>query len=157
MEIDESKLARVELGPVLRRTPRHPEANLLLARLYLESDPDKAVTHAAAIPEDSEGFEMAGHIRRLSRMARWGHQGTIELEPDAPKSEDTLQLYRSGAIALAEGRYTDTLDSWIELLTRDRKLDDEGARKNCIALFALLGEDSEVTQVYRRKFSSALF
>ena len=39
----------------------------------------------------------------------------------------------------------------------DRTLDDDGARKACVALFKILGEKHPVTKKYRRRFSMALY
>jgi putative thioredoxin len=53
--------------------------------------------------------------------------------------------------------YVPALQGFIRVIRNDRYYDDDGARKACIAIFKLLGEDHETTKEYRREFSRALY
>jgi putative thioredoxin len=66
-------------------------------------------------------------------------------------------LYLEGIERLFAGKYAAALEKFIEAIKRNRKLDDDGARKACVAIFKILGEDHPVTLNYRREFANALY
>ena len=59
--------------------------------------------------------------------------------------------------ALQVHDYEEAIKNWIEVIQIDRELDDDGARKSCVALFNWLGNDHDLSKKYHRAFSSALF
>ncbi len=48
------------------------------------------------------------------------------------------------------------LGSFLEVIRKNRYYDDDGARKACIAIFQLVGEDQRLTRTYRPILSTAL-
>jgi len=50
-----------------------------------------------------------------------------------------------------------SLEKFIDVIRNDRNLDDDGARKACLAIFKYLGEENEITLKYSRDFGSALY
>jgi hypothetical protein len=46
---------------------------------------------------------------------------------------------------------------FVDSLRRERRYDDDAARKACVALFAVLGDRHPVTQKHRRAFEMAVF
>jgi putative thioredoxin len=87
-------------------------------------------------------------IARLLRLA----EDPSEL-PDGDARDD----YVAGIEALAAHDADDALDHFIDVVRVNRDYDDDGARKACVALFTLLGEDHPVTQDHRRTFDMALY
>lgn len=79
-------------------------------------------------------------------------KGKIEL-PDS----DSARRYREAANNLFKERFDDSAEGFIQVLMADRLLDDDGARKACVALFRILGDKHPVSQKYRRRFSMALY
>lgn len=70
---------------------------------------------------------------------------------------DVASHYALASLLATEERYPEALDEFLEVVRRDRKYNDDEARKAMLALFALLGEGHEVTQTYRRKLANVLF
>jgi putative thioredoxin len=79
-------------------------------------------------------------------------KGKIEL-PDS----DSARRYREAANNLFKEQFDDSAEGFIQVLMADRMLDDDGARKACVALFRILGDKHPVSQKYRRRFSMALY
>jgi putative thioredoxin len=79
------------------------------------------------------------------------------LEGVAGEPEADWNLYRRGITAFTQGKYDEALELWIELVSRNRRLDDDGARKACVALFTLLGNEHELAKKHHRRFTSALY
>jgi len=147
--------ARVHLQRALAHDPKDTEAALLLARLLFPEDPDAAGDLAASIPEDDPGHETAEHILRLRDLVRWARSGAPLTGRDA--GDDAVARYRDAALALGEGRTGAALEILVDLVARDRELDDDGVRKTLIALFGMLGDDHELTRRFRPRFASALY
>ncbi|MBV8574505.1 MAG: tetratricopeptide repeat protein, partial [Acetobacteraceae bacterium] len=62
------------------------------------------------------------------------------------------------AVALnAQDRRKDALDHLLEIVRRDRKWNDDGARKQLVQLFDAWGPTDEATVEGRRRLSSILF
>jgi putative thioredoxin len=148
--------ARDGFEDVVRADPEHHAARLQLARLLLETDPGQAQRTASAVPDAAPEFAAAQSVVLLARLARWSGGEDVDIQNTADASADDLALYRDGASALRDGDPGGALEKWITLLSQNRTLDDDGARRACVALFSLLGEDSEITRTWRRRFSTAL-
>ena len=62
------------------------------------------------------------------------------------------------AVALnAQGKQKEALDHLIEIVRRDRKWNDDGARKQLVQLFDAWGPTDEATLDGRKRLSSILF
>ena len=105
-------------------------------------------------------------------------EGKFELERSAVETIDHLsdiskngvaseyskskmtKMYEEAAKLLfkkGEGNIESALQKFLEVLAIDRGLDDDGARKACLAIFAMLSEKHPITKAYRRRFSMALY
>lgn len=139
------------LEDVLRKDAANHHARVLLAGTFLESSPDRARSLVEGIEEDSRHFQMAEAIRIFAGL-------TQKLEhPERLPDQPAKSIYLEALHALAKGEYQESLERFIEVIRQDRYYDEDGARKACIAIFKVLGEESEVTRNYRRSFSSALY
>jgi putative thioredoxin len=139
------------LESILQRDASHQHARVLLAGTYLESAPGRAEELVEGIEEDSRHFQMADAIRTFAGL-------TKKLEhPEQLADEPAKTSYLDALHALAKGEYERALDRFIDVIRQDRYYDDDGARRACIAMFKVLGEESEITRNYRRSFSSALY
>lgn len=134
----------------LSMDPNRDDARLELGKLLLDSDPAAAAEMLERITGDAVAYESAQHLLHLIHVTEHARDLT-----DDPANE-AVALYREAARAFTAGDHAKALQSWIEVIERDRALDDDGARRACIALFALLGEEHPLTQEYRRRFSMAL-
>jgi putative thioredoxin len=61
------------------------------------------------------------------------------------------------SLLAVEQRYSEALDEFLEVVRRNRKYNDDAARKAMLALFITIGEDQPLTQTYRQKLANALF
>lgn len=71
-----------------------------------------------------------------------------------PKDLDArLQFARA---KIAQGLHAEAMDQLIEIVRRDRKFEDDIARKTMLQLFSALGSDHPLVGDYRRKLAGAL-
>jgi putative thioredoxin len=121
------------------------------AKALLRTDPARARELADEMPEGIEGRDALLTLGRLLDIAKRAAADEI------PGSSEAKTDYLAGAVAYMEGDDEEALGQWIAVAAADRTLDDDGARRAAIAVFTLAGHESELTQTYRRKLSSALF
>lgn len=142
--------AQAEYEAILKDDPSHPEAKVRLARLILPDNPRKAeeLVHDLEEPAFQEMIDAVRTVAHLSAIAG----NPDHLPPGAGK-----EAYLRGARALTTGMYPEALREFIDVIRNDRPYDDDGARKACIAIFKILGEEHPTTREYRRDFSSALY
>jgi putative thioredoxin len=147
---DPSTAAR-HLQRALAQDDGNADARVLLARLRFLEDPEGAADLASPLPEDHPDRDLAPHLAHLRDLIRWGATGASSGEsPD-------LTRYHEAARALAGGRYRDALETWIDLVAKNRALENDGARKSAVALFDALGPEHPVTLEYRSRLASALY
>jgi len=135
---------------VLAEDPQRDEAHFELGKLLLAQDAEAAKDHLESITGDADAYEKAQHLLHLINVTE--HANELADDP----SNEAVALYREAATAFASGDLETALTRWIDVVERDRDLDDDGARRACIAVFALLGEEHPITQANRRRFSMAL-
>ncbi len=155
LEEGRSEKARAALERVLELDPNHARARITLAQLRLRDDPEAAREILAPVADDLAEHHRAEHLLHLIRLVEWA-RGKADPPGGAGIDPEALELYRQGALAFAVDDPKLALEKWIEVIQRDRSVDDDGARRACLALFELLGEDHEVTREMRRRFSMAL-
>jgi putative thioredoxin len=141
--------ARKILEAIVKQEPANAEGRVLLAMLLLPDDIDKAADLVNGIAEENQLAGKANAIRTLHRL--------VQLKEPAGEPKADWGLYQQGIAAFKKGKYAEALEAWIELIGRNRQLDDDGARKACVALFSLLGNEHDLTQKYHRRFTSALY
>lgn len=140
------------LWPILEEDPEHDEAQVLLARALAFKDPTRAQALAGeADVADPDLRQVRDAVQTLARL--------LELadDPESLPEGDAKETYVSGIKALSEQDFDSALDHFIDVVRMNRDYDDDGARKACIALFTLLGEQHPVTQDHRRTFDMALY
>ncbi len=123
----------------------------LLAKTHIFSDAKQALEIIDRIGPTSEYSEMAEAIRTFGEMF-------LYLEDGKPlKKEAVRDRYLSAIKSLRSMNFGDALDSFIEVIRKDRYYDNDGSRKACVAIFRFLGEDHEMTRKHRQVFASALY
>ena len=134
--------------------PQLWEAHVRLAELRFRADPAAALASVDAVPANDPSHDRIEFMRTLWRLVT---QAKANEPPPAGVPATHWQRYLDGARAFAAGEDTAALDAWIDVLRRNKGLDDDGPRRACVALFHLLGDNSDVTRGYRRIFTSALY
>ncbi len=137
---------------VLELEPENYEARIPLAFLLLEKDIEQAYNLVKDTPEEHPLFSNAQQVFTLARLH-------IEFETIKSGAADTpaWKDYLTGISAFCQKKYESTLQNWIAAIVVDKTIDDDGPRKACIALFAMLGQEHELTRKFHRQFTSALF
>ena len=63
----------------------------------------------------------------------------------------------AGVCDARSGDLEAALEGFIDVVRKDRRYDDDGARRGCVAIFNLLGNDHELTRRFRAALSRALY
>ncbi len=140
------------LEEILEDEPQNPKARLLLARILAFREPQRAADLATVSAFAGTGFvqieEAVKTVARLFQLAE---------DTGALPEGDGRGTYLSALKALTSRDFDTALERFIEVIRTDRYYDDDGARKACVAVFTLLGDDHPVVKKYRRKFDMALY
>ena len=140
----------------LAKDPNHPTATVGLARVLATRD---AAEEALALLDRRPGDPEAQKLRaQLSLKQTSDGVDTAALEARiAADPKDAAAHYDLGRALAAGGDYERALDHLLTTVRLDRTLDDDGARKAMLDIFALLGDADDRTQRYRRMLGSVLF
>jgi putative thioredoxin len=132
-----------------------------LARAYVETgDIDQAKAALAKVPEAKRNDAAVAAARSAIELAEQAKSlGPLaELEQKVAADPRDHQARFDLALALnAAGRRQEAVDHLIEIVRRDRKWNDDGARKQLVQLFEAWGSTDEATVDGRRRLSSILF
>jgi len=146
---------------ILQHEPGSTAATAGLAQALLATG-DMAGARATldAVDEKDRGnAEIAAALAALAlaeRAAEAGDVGPLReaVEADPANHQARLDL----AVALfGAGQHEEAVDELLEIFRRDRKWNDEAARKQLLEFFEALGPADPVTLAGRRKLSSLLF
>lgn len=147
MSDGESDMASAQIIKLLKDDPDNPELKLLLAQSILFIDPKSAEKLAVESENNIEHLEIIHSIRTIAHL----------FSLDGINGSDADGEYKTAIEALKRKNFDAALEKFIYVIRTDRSLDDDGARKACIAIFKYLGEESEITLRHRRDFGSALY
>src|SRR6185437_8135438 len=147
---------------VLQDEPGHPKAVAGLARCYLKSgDLERAKQTLQLVRPDGAGDEAvraveaelklreqsAGQADKMSELL-----AILQAEPNNHQARFDL------ALALdAKGDREAAMDTLLDIVRRDRKWNEDAARKHLMTLFEAMGPTDPRTIEARRKLSSILF
>jgi putative thioredoxin len=138
----------------------NPRLPLELARLYLEDGQlDKAGQLLESQPREIRESDQARGLLLLLEFAASAAGGGDDASLAQQLEEnpaDAHSRYRLASRQLTAGNYDAALESFIELLRRDRNYGDGAAQRGLLATFSLLGEDDERVAAYRRKMFNLL-
>ena len=146
---------------VLQDEPGNPKAVAGLARCYLKSgDVERARNTLQLVRPDGASDETIRAVEAELKLREQaadvgdlaGLRAKIEADPNDHQARYDL------ALALdAKGDREAALNELLESVRRDRKWNDEAARKHIVTLFEALGPTDPLTLAARRKLSSILF
>jgi putative thioredoxin len=148
-------------GQILQEEPGNPKAVAGLAQCYLTSgDLDRARQTLGLVRPDGATDEA---IRAVEAELALREKGAAagELAPLLAKVEANPADHQARydlALALdAKGDRQGAIDALLEIVRRDRKWNEEAARKQLVTLFEAMGPTDERTIAARRKLSAILF
>ncbi len=132
-----------------------------LARCYVETGAlEQAKQTLAMIPEAKANDATVAAARAALELAQQAAAVGPVAELEAKVAANALdhQARYDLAVALnAKGRRREALEHLLAIVGRDRKWNDDGARKQLVQLFDAWGPTDEVTVEGRRRLSSILF
>ena len=132
-----------------------------LARCYVETGAiEQAKQTLALVPEAKQNEAAVAAARAALELAEQAASlGPLtELEGKVAANPADHQARYDLALALnAANRREDAVDHLIEIVRRDRKWNEDGARKQLVQLFEAWGPMDEATVLGRRRLSSLLF
>src|ERR1700716_4594980 len=132
-----------------------------LARAYFETgQTDKAKQTLALVPEPKRNDPAVAAVRSAMELAdQAAALGPVtELEQKVAANPLDHQARFDLATALnAQGNRTEATNQLLEIVKRDRKWNDDGARKQLVQFFEAWGGADEATAEGRKRLSSILF
>jgi len=132
-----------------------------LARCYVEGGAiEQAKQTLALVPEAKRNEAPVAAARAALELAEQATSlGPIaELEEKVATNPKDYQARFDLALALnAQNKREAALDHLLDIVRRDRKWNDDGARKQLVQLFEACGPTDEATLAGRRRLSSILF
>jgi putative thioredoxin len=146
---------------VLMGDPANVHALAGLARAYVETGNIEQAKHALEqVPEAKRNDTAVAAARAALEVAEQAaHLGPVaELEQKVAANPLDHQARFDLAIALnGNNRRQEALEQLLEIVRRDRKWNDDGARKQLVQFFEAWGPTDEHTVSGRRRLSSILF
>jgi putative thioredoxin len=148
-------------GHVLQDEPGHPQAVAGLARCYLQSgDVERAKTALQLVRPDGAQDEAIRAVEaelKLKENAPPPSQAEALRARLASDANDHQARYDLALALDAGGDRDGALAELLEIVRRDRKWNEEAARKQLVTLFEAMGFADPRTVDARRKLSAILF
>ncbi len=139
--------AEAVLEEAILKEPSNAAAALLLAKLIVFKDPERA--EALSHTPGAE-FADAEAIQTVARLRQKGAETDL---PESPGRE----VYLEAIDALGRGELDDCLGGLVNSVRSDRHFLDDLARRTLIHFFKVLGDRHELTQKHQRALEMALF
>jgi putative thioredoxin len=148
-------------GEVLRNDTSNFEALAGLTQCYIGGgDLERAAQTLDLVkPDDANNPVVTSARAALSLAEKALDAGDLDplLEKVAANENDHQARSDLSEALLAAGRKEEAVEQLLEIVSRDRKWQDDGARKQLLTLFEAFGNEDEVTQDGRQKLSILLF
>jgi putative thioredoxin len=146
---------------VLQEEPQNAAALAGLARCYMQTnDLARAEQTIGLVPPDKQNLAVVASVRAALELARSaekaGDVAQLEAQVRARPADHQTRLDLATALA-AKGKKAEALDQLLEVVRRDRKWNEEAARKQLVQLFDAWGPKDPLTLEGRRRLSSILF
>jgi putative thioredoxin len=146
---------------ILAKDATNAQALAGLARAYVETGAiEQAKQTLALVPQSKQNDPAVAAARAALELAEQTKSvGPVgELEQKVAANPLDHQARFDLALALnGKGQRKEALDHLLEIVRRDRKWNDDGARKQLVQLFDAWGPTDEATIEGRRRLSSILF
>jgi len=144
----------------LAERPDHYPAMIGLGRTLLkQGQVDDALVVLKNVPAGSRERLVADALIATAEFGRFaaGHSEAELRAKIAADPGDIASRYALASLLATEENYEDALAEFLEVVRRDRKYNDDGARKSMLALFTVIGENHSTTKTYRQQLANVLF
>jgi putative thioredoxin len=147
---------------VLAHEPQNVAALAGLARCYVTAgDTEQASQILAELPKEAENDPEVQQLRAALDLAKQATAASAQLGPLQEKvARDPIDHQARIDLAVAlfgGGQQEAAIDQLLESFKRDRKWNDEAARKQLLKFFEALGPTHALTVSGRRRLSSLMF
>jgi len=157
---DQPTMAETNYRAALEQKPDHYPSKVGLGRTLLkQGNIDEATAILDTIPAGVKEKDVANALLATAQFQKHA-QGQTEADLQAKLQtdpNDTASRYALASLLATKQHYIDALEQFLEVVRRDRKYDDDGARKAMLAIFTILGEEQQIVKDYRRKLANILF
>ena len=161
LDAGDAATAAALYGEILAREPAHPAAVAGMIRAAMAAgDTAAAKKIIEGLPADvASAAEVAAAVSAVELAEQGGASGdAAELRRKLAEDENDHQTRYDLAVALyADGSNEDAVEELLELVRRDKRWNDEAARKQLVKIFEALGGTHPLTVSARRHLSSILF
>ncbi len=138
----------------------HYPAKIGLGRVLLnQGEIERATEILNSIPDGAKEKTVALALLAGARFQKYatGHNETDLQAKITADPNDVASRYALASLLATKQRFIEALEEFLEVIRRDRKYDDDGARKAMLAIFTIVGEDQQTVKDFRRKLANALF
>ena len=148
-------------GQILQEDPGNPKAVAGLARCYLESgDLERAKKTLQLVRPEGENDEafraVQAELALKERSAQAGDLAPLRAKLEANPADLDARFALAQALD-GKGAREEAIAELLEIIRRDRKWNEDAARKHLLTLFDAMGPTDPRTLQGRRKLSSLLF
>ena len=144
--------AETLLNEILEEEPQNPRARLLLAQILAFREPKRAAELATVSAFAGPGYiQIEEAVKTIARLL------DADVDSDDLPEGEGREEYQAAIDAMRAEDFATALEQFIAVIQSDRYYDDDGARKACVALFTLLGNEHPAVKEYRRRFDMALY
>jgi putative thioredoxin len=145
----------------LRLDPAHDRSRVQRARILLaRGRVEDAEEELARVAEASDVAAEAASLRMLvewsRRVAERGGLDAVRARA-SEDPEQPVNRYDYGCALAVAGEFADALAEFLEVVRRDRKLEDDAGRKAMVAVFEILGDAAPLTREYRTLLSREIY
>ncbi len=145
----------------LAKDANQPQALLGLARLLLQRGEEAdALTLLGRVPLTTAEYAAAQQLSAQVRLKQGGAKAGDETpyrEKLAANPNDLDARFELAQVLAAAGRYEEALTELLEVVKKDRKFRDDGARKAMLEIFEVVGSRSALAEHYRSELAKVLF
>ena len=145
----------------LSKDTNQPQALLGLARLLIQRGEEAdALSLLGRVPlntpEYAAGQQLSAQLRLKQTGASTGDEQQYR-EKLAANPNDWEARFDLSQVLAASGRYEEALIELLEIVKKDRKFHDDGARKAMLEIFEVVGARSDLAEHYRSELAKVLF
>jgi putative thioredoxin len=141
---------------LVNQYPSSVQVIVLAVELFLEHGQLEVAQKLVSRVEANVPREWTARVDGLKTLIQLGK--FVQSPPTDPATAHALDGdYLKVAQSTLQGNYEAALSGLLEILSCDRKYQNDGARKTMIGLFNVLGEDHPLTKEYRKRMMQAMY
>jgi putative thioredoxin len=150
-KVGQRSAAKTTFDRLFAEYPDRPEVALAAGRFLIQCEQyDQASRLLRTLREDQKPFyeQAQGWLTLLEWLP--------SAEPN-PAASVLEQTFAQAVQALQKEDYEKALGAFLAVVSQDRQIQNDGARRAMLSIFTLLGPEHPLTQEYRRQLMQVLF